>query len=246
MFTIFGGTEARRLPGRFQVPWRELLIAAIVLVVAGGLVYGVRLIVVSNDNSAPAVVPVVQQPGAQPVQPAVVAPVVPAWPKVKVEWSEPFLVNSLAELPPVEKGFYRGTADGEDGSGSVGTNDPNAPVNVYVRKILPQLDKKMVLIAGVARDAIDKDIVFATIWATLPVGPEIPVDTKTESYGYLLLSVDGEKSWQQISSFTTDGWSTPLSIRVMRAGETLTLFVRDGKFVAPMWRKATVSLKSLP
>jgi hypothetical protein len=220
-----------------------MLLAAIVL---AGIACG-------GENASAPTVPVVQQPFdsaqgkpvAQPVQPAPM--VVPAkeWPKVEVMWSEPFLIKSLAELPPVEKGFYRGTANGEDGSGASGNNDPNNPVNVYVTRILPQLEK-MIIVAGVARDPVDKNIVFAGIQASLPTPLDAPIGSRGEGYGHLLLSLDGEKSWYQISSFYDDAGQTPLSVRVVRNGDALTQFAADHKFVAPMWRKATLSLKNLP
>lgn len=81
MFSIFGGTEARRLPGRFQFPRlsRRQIILAVMVLMAVGAAYGVSQLIsrVTSGDTAPAVSqPVVSQPAAQPVQqaPGVVAP----------------------------------------------------------------------------------------------------------------------------------------------------------------------------
>jgi hypothetical protein len=196
----------------------------------------------------------IDQPAAQPFdttqgKPAQQAPevVVPVkeWPKVEAKWSEPFLThwrNGVAlDLPPAEKGFYRGTTTNEDGTSASETNNPKHLVNAYVIKILPQLEK-MIIGAAVVRDPVDRNVVFVGTVGSPPTPLDAPIGSKGEAYGYLLLSLDGEKSWYQISRFAGD---TPMSVRVLRDGDTITLFAGVQESVAPMWRKATLSLKDL-
>lgn len=235
---------ARPAQRRFHVKLpkpNSILVAALILSAVVVLV----LTAISREDTSFTGVKVQEQPVAasadsivqQEPETVPVAPVVKEWPKVEVRWSEPFLISSLQDLPPslpAGKGFYRETPDG---IGSAGSSDE---AFAFAQKILdiatpPNLTP---VIAGVARDAAYPNAVLTGFMVSSKGDP---------GQGYLFLSTDGEKTWTEISRIhPTRRWETHLDVRVVVEGDTVTLFARDPDFVAPMWRKATLSLKGLP
>ena len=179
------------------------------------------------------------EPEAEPGAGAIVPT---TWPFVQVEWSEPFLINSLADLPPslpAGKGFVRETSNGVMNARST----PEA--QAYLQKILPQLFasdlKRWPVMAGIARDPTHPNVVAAGFWA-MHSNSELRNGERGEFYGFLFLSIDGEKSWYEISSFISDPWANALiDIRVAKEEERIVLYARDPNRVEPIWRKAILS-----
>lgn len=234
------GTEARRLPGRFQTLWKEMLFVAIVLVALAAIVYGADWTTSRTDEntSVPFVVPVFQQPepavqqvqpvvpaihqpAAQAVQqvPAVVAPAAPAPTVVdyRVAWTEvkgfdPFTI-------PVEEGFYDGYITYSSVKGR------------YAERILPHL-KELPVAVAVARDEIDKNTVLVALGA--------------DRYGpYILLSVDGETSWCMLNLLPRERGRDAVSVRVTVRGEKIHLYGQDPR-PGNHWWEAVVKKTSLP
>lgn len=230
----------RRFPVKLPRPNSVLIMTLVLLAIAM-----LALTVISNRGASPFTgvkgqvetdLVVSRAPGPEP-QTAPVAAVAKEWPKVEVQWSEPFLINSLADLPPslpAGKGFYRETPEG---IGSAGSSDE---AFVFAQKILGISTPSNItpVIAGIARDPTNPNVVFAGI----------SVSHKDPGQIRFFLSIDGEKTWNEVSIIYPDRPLTggSFDVRVERKGDSMILYARDPDFVAPMWRKATLSLKGLP
>lgn len=249
---VSSGVKARRVLGQLQVPWN---LAGLFLVL---------LLLLAVETSVPSVmfplgetsnpVAVSQQSAGQSEQRVTVVAVpiteCTEWPKIQVMWSEPFPINSLTDLPPslpAGKGFYRETPDG------IANGHSSKEAEAYFRKILPcfgPFDTTLVpveAIAGIARDPANPGVVLAGFHKGY-VNPNSRVGERDgEAYGFLFLSIDRERSWYEIFSFVPEPWRNSLvDVRVAKDENKLILLARDPYFVAPMWRKATLSLKDLP
>ena len=181
------------------------------------------------------------EPEAEPGAGAIVPT---TWPLVQVEWLDPFPINSLTDLPPslpAGKGFYRETPEGVGNAGS------SEEAYAFAQKIFGVLTPPNTtpVLAGVARDFSNPNIVFAGISVTKDLSRGFPLRDPIQDY--LFLSVDGEKTWVEIYLIHPDDpMGGTLDVRVAHNGNIVILFARDREFVAPMWRKAVVSLEDLP
>jgi hypothetical protein len=184
-------------------------------------------------------------------KPAQTAPVVvpmKEWPKVQVVWSEPFLIKSLADLPPslpAGKGFYRETPNAiADGSGS-----PEALK--FALDVLPQWRgvSGTSALAGVAQDPADPRVMLAAIDVVHAVQKSKNIlDVEIRIHNYLLLSLNSGESWYDLPQFSsrTAGITISRDVRVVKEGSSVVVYNRDLDFVAPMWRRAVLPLTSLP
>lgn len=242
MFSIRGGTETRRLPGRFQVPWKEIGLAAIILIVLAVLALGAEVLY-SNLTGGESVAPAVSQPAVVPANPQIpqnvqenVGAVVPVVVDYRVTWTE--VRGFDPSTIPVEEGFYNG-AFPQPKSVSLGPNGPDPVLegDAFVWKILPELKGIWGINVAATRDQIDKNVVFVSI-----------VADHTPSW-YILLSVDGEQSWCTLNLLPlwVNGYQQGDTAhpRVVAQGEEIHLYGLD---VRPgiHWWEAVVKKSALP
>lgn len=236
MFSVFGGTEARRLPTPAgHSPWvgRDRILTALAVVLVAVVATGAIALAVSLLPSAPAQpaqtgVSIGSAPSVdtQQTAPEVVAPAVPAVVDYRVVWTEVKDFNPSAI--PVEGGIYNANYSWIDKEG-------------YGKKILPYLKGLPVAVAA-TRDEHNKDVVLASLDA--------------DRYGpYLLLSVDGEKSWCRLNliPITWEGQATngvtPEEVRVVAEEEEIRLYGRYALGAGPnhlYWWGTIVNKSKLP
>ncbi len=212
MLHLFGGaTETRRLPGASQFPWIPTLFWAFaVLMITGAVLLGIALTTDwLSGRSAP-----VAQPGQEvQIGPASeVNPPAQTEPEVAIPVA-PVVVDYRVVWTEV-KGFDPSTIP--VGGGIYDANYSwSSTKGAYADAILPHLKEVGVAVAATR----DQDIVLASLDA--------------DRYGpYLLLSVDGEKSWCRLNliPITWEGQATngvtPEEVRVMAQGEEIHLYGR--------------------
>jgi hypothetical protein len=234
-------------PRHFHVPWKEIVISAIVLIVVATIAYGAKTLysnLTGGENTAPfdAVQgkPVAQllddSPRAKPLQQ--VAASFKEWPKVEISWEATRIsnrsANTIAAIP-TEKGFYSGSTP-SGYSFSPGSKEPGHESARFAWRVLPQLEGNHGILVAAVRDEVNKDIVLASI-------------ITDKNPGYLLLSVNGEKTWCELTKVPPltplDRGRSSNDVRVQLEGDVIRLYAADSS-VGVWWWTAAVDRNMLP
>lgn len=258
MFHPFSSdTVARRQAPLWRFPWKFVLTALAIVLVAAIATSAIFTVVANFTSSTPAksaqtgmnvpvVVPAVEVPNPQVPQSVqenvgtgATAPVV--WPMAQVEWT---LVEDLSILPPAEEGFYNGTIKNRP-YGAASTLEWAA----YAGTIVPEFGNTATLVAA-ARDPTNKQIVLVGL--DLMYLARINIERHqiledARGAAHLFLSVDGEKTWTEINRIPVSRPDVPQggvmimsATRVMKQDETIRLFLYSGDGLIEGWWTATV------
>jgi hypothetical protein len=222
-----------RLPQRLHVPWQAVLLAVVVLMAAGAVAFSVSVVRsrVTSENTPALAVPAVQQPVAQPVQPAPVVAPVKEWPKAQVQWQRVAQPAGVTAFTKIDDGFYTGT----DQNAQAGAS-PTAEGTAFARKILPQLEKATAIVVAAARAPTDKNVILVAILAG---------DKKIVGPGYLLISVDGGTSWHHLNlPAEVSPHSGTSAVRITQESDNVYPVVR-GSNVAEEWYGTTIKRSGL-
>lgn len=219
-------------------PWwhSPVLWIAIIAVLAISGVLTANFTVWNNPAvpSFPSLQGEIEQPVAQPVQPepVVVAPVVVDY---RVVWTE--VRGFDPSTIPVEEGFYNGTFPT---TGSWSPSNPNdiPEGDTYAWKVLPHLKEVgRGTIVAATRDHVNKDVVMVSIEPAARYQP------------YLLLSVDGEKSWCMLNLLPVYWGGYQQGIvndpRIVAQGEEIHLYGQDAR-PGYHWWETVVKKSELP
>ncbi|MBI4138440.1 MAG: hypothetical protein HY482_02545 [Candidatus Wildermuthbacteria bacterium] len=195
--------------------------------------------------------------GVGPVAPIYTPiPTIPPEPVItplKVEWSEPFYVKSIADLPPTlpaGKGFVR------DGLGHPYNPRSSPEAMAYLQKIKPALfvpdispyDGRPSLVlwavtAGKAQDPANPNVILAG-FSVHHFKNNMKVGDRVELSDFLFLSTNGGESWYQITPFTSSPGYPP-DIWVTQQEKNIVIILYD--FQYSLYRKAILHFpQSLP
>lgn len=254
------------VPSR-HFPWQQILLISLVaiFVVGGSVVAGLSQTLwksqtIPGPPAPPAQVVIVPaEPTLTPAPPPTptATPVVKEWPKVEVVWQEVQPEPGVYLFNPIEDdGFYSGTKKTLEGKYK-GESYPTPEKIEYIDRILPHLKSRYIIRnVAAARDRIDKSIVFVSIDA-YDNWPSIAGTGRAKYYVYLLLSVDGGRSWYELNlppghffeydSSGRRGQATggPDAVRVRVEGNSVYLIAKD-LTVEEKWWAATIKKNELP
>lgn len=224
----------------FYMPsWELLVLAAALIVAAGylGVVAYMRDPRVRVVYERPYAAPTISGASASEPQTAPAVPVIKEWPKVEVQWREILPTPGTSLFAPIQgDGFYTGTQTvpipGDPNGGRTSRATPEG--FAFIATILPQLKEDSLVAA--ARDSVDKNIVFVSITG---------YDNQRDLRPYLLISLDGEKSWHELNLPPILGPAVGSGgVRVKAEGDSIHLIAADNT-VAEKWWATTIKKNGL-
>lgn len=233
MLHLFGGaTETRRLPGRFQVPWTQIVLIVVVLAAAVGLGFGVKYLLSSRNNTTPAVsaiqsvAPLVQpfDPAQGEQTPEIPAPVALAVVDYRgVPWGP--VQNGFDPLTiPVEEGLCDGTRANMPWGA---TERPEQ--RAYALRVYPEFKDALAVLAAIACDAVDKNVVMLSVFADYLDKPP------TERIAF---SVNGGESWCNLLDLLPAGSrGGAVDVRIRASNDLFHLYGADNRPGYHWWEK---------
>ena len=222
---------------------RPLTIWLLVLLAGGVLASCTSPQPTPTPTPTPTQVPDIQEPNPDENTPATT-------PVVQVEWQK--IINPT--LPPAEEGFYSGLPY-VFGGGYQATEE----AKTFAEQRLGPIPEENLVNLAIARDSANNNTVFAGI--TIHHNEEVHSARKNGTFldtprtwniwleGRLFVSIDGERSWREVSviPYPNQSKTAPKNlfiemVRVAERDESIVLYASDGT----TWWQTILPLSSLP